>query len=53
LIKNGEILVKVLGGVALSKPITVIADKFSKSAIEAIESAGGKAVVLLDESQKK
>ncbi|MDR2603438.1 MAG: 50S ribosomal protein L15 [Puniceicoccales bacterium] len=53
LIKNSEILVKVLGGVILSKPITVIADKFSKSAIEAIESAGGKAVILLDEPQKK
>ncbi|MDR1457348.1 MAG: 50S ribosomal protein L15 [Puniceicoccales bacterium] len=53
LIKNSEILVKVLGGVTLSRPITVIADKFSKSAIGAIESGGGKAVMLLDESQKK
>ncbi|MDR1528209.1 MAG: 50S ribosomal protein L15 [Puniceicoccales bacterium] len=53
LIKNSKILVKILGGVTLSKPITVIADKFSKSAIEAIENAGGKAVILLDESQKK
>ncbi|MDR1173291.1 MAG: 50S ribosomal protein L15 [Puniceicoccales bacterium] len=53
LIKNSEILVKVLGGITLSKPITVIADKFSRSAIEAIEGAGGKAVTLLDESQKK
>ncbi|MDR2776644.1 MAG: 50S ribosomal protein L15 [Puniceicoccales bacterium] len=53
LIKSSEVLVKVLGGVTFSKSITVIADKFSKSAIEAIESAGGKAVILLDESQKK
>ncbi|MDR2779059.1 MAG: 50S ribosomal protein L15 [Puniceicoccales bacterium] len=51
LVRNGESLVKVLGGVTLSKPITVIADKFSRSAIEAIESVGGKVVVLLDESR--
>ncbi|MDR2432865.1 MAG: 50S ribosomal protein L15 [Puniceicoccales bacterium] len=53
LIKSSEILVKILGGVILSKSITVVADKFSKSAIKAIESVGGKAVILLDESQKK
>ncbi|MDR1891023.1 MAG: 50S ribosomal protein L15 [Puniceicoccales bacterium] len=53
LIKNSEIFVKVLGGTTLSKPITVIADKFSKSAVEAIESAGGKVVVLLDKLQEK
>jgi large subunit ribosomal protein L15 len=53
LIKDSNTLVKVLGGITFSTPITVIADKFSKSAIEAIESAGGKVVILLNESQKK
>ena len=37
---------KVLGGGQLSKPLTVHAHKFSVSAKEAIEKAGGKAEVI-------
>lgn len=43
--KTGE-GVKVLGEGTLEKNITVKAHKFSKSAIEKIESAGGKAQVI-------
>lgn len=42
--------VKVLGNGELTKKLTVEAYKFSKSALLAIEKAGGKAVVLADES---
>ena len=35
-------LLKVLGGGVLSKALTIKADKFSKSAKEKIEAAGGK-----------
>ena len=42
--KNG--LVKVLNNGAVSGPVTIHAHKFSKSAQEAIEKAGGKAVVI-------
>ncbi len=42
--------VKILGNGELTKKLTVEAYKFSKSAQEAIEKAGGKAVVL--ESEK-
>lgn len=38
-------LVKILGDGALTKKLTVQADKFSKSAVTKIEAAGGKAVV--------
>ena len=38
--------IKVLGDGALEKKLTVKAHKFSKSAIEKIEAAGGKAEVL-------
>ncbi|MFH0828619.1 MAG: 50S ribosomal protein L15 [Candidatus Kerfeldbacteria bacterium] len=38
--------IKVLGGSALTKPITVYAHAFSRSAKESIEKAGGKAVLL-------
>ena len=38
--------VKVLGGGELTKKLTVKANKFSKSAAEAIEKAGGKTEVL-------
>jgi ribosomal protein L18E len=48
---------RVLGedtwGITLSKPITVIADKFLQSASKAIEQAGGKAVLLLDKLQEQ
>ena len=39
-------LIKVLGSGELSSALTLHAHKFSKSAIEKIEKAGGKAVVL-------
>lgn len=42
--ENG--LVKVLNNGAISAPVTVHAHKFSKSAKEAIEQAGGKAVLV-------
>lgn len=42
--KNGGI--KILGNGELEKNITIRAHKFSKSAIEKIESAGGKAEVI-------
>ena len=42
--KNG--LVKVLNNGAISTPVTVHAHKFSKSAQEAIEKAGGKAILI-------
>ena len=42
--KNG--LVKVLNNGALSGPVTIHAHKFSKTAQEAIEKAGGKAVLI-------
>ena len=42
--KNG--LIKVLNNGAISTPVTVHAHKFSKSAQEAIEKAGGKAVLI-------
>jgi len=42
--KNG--LIKVLNNGAISSPVTIHAHKFSKSAQEAIEKAGGKAVLI-------
>jgi large subunit ribosomal protein L15 len=39
-------LIKVLGSGELTSALTIHAHKFSKSAIEKIEKAGGKAVVL-------
>jgi len=39
-------LVKILGDGELTKKLTVTAHRFSKGAIEKIEKAGGKAVVL-------
>ncbi|MGK4001306.1 50S ribosomal protein L15 [Sorangium sp. So ce1036] len=39
-------VVKILGGGELTKKLTVTAHRFSKGAIEKIEKAGGKAVVL-------
>jgi len=39
-------LVKILGSGELTSAITIHAHKFSKSAVEKIEKAGGKAVVL-------
>jgi large subunit ribosomal protein L15 len=39
--------IKVLGNGQLSKALTVSVDCFSKSAIEKIEKAGGKAIALI------
>ena len=46
LVKQVKDGVKVLGNGELSKKLTVKADKFSKSAAEKIEKAGGKAEVI-------
>ncbi len=46
LLKKNHGLVKVLGNGDISTAVTVHAHKFSKSAQEKIEKAGGKAVVL-------
>ncbi|HEU5458455.1 MAG TPA: 50S ribosomal protein L15 [Terracidiphilus sp.] len=45
LASNKKALIKILGSGELKKAITVHAHKFSKSAAEKIEKAGGKAVV--------
>jgi large subunit ribosomal protein L15 len=46
LVSSKNALVKILGSGELSSAITIHAHKFSKSATEKIEKAGGKAVVL-------
>ena len=46
LLKKHEGLLKVLGDGELTKAITVHAHKFSKSAQEKIEKAGGKAILV-------
>lgn len=46
IIKSKLDAVKVLGSGVLGKKLTVQANKFSKSAIEKIEAAGGKAEVI-------
>jgi len=46
LIKNFRIEVKVLGGGELKHAIHVRAHKFSKSAVEKIEKAGGSVEVI-------
>jgi large subunit ribosomal protein L15 len=46
LASSKKALIKILGSGELTKAITIHAHKFSKSAIEKIEKAGGKAVVL-------
>jgi large subunit ribosomal protein L15 len=43
-IKKMDIPVKILGNGELNKPIEITADMFSKSAIEKLEKAGGKAI---------
>jgi len=45
LVSSKKALIKVLGSGDLKAAITVHAHKFSKSAIEKIEKAGGKAIV--------
>jgi large subunit ribosomal protein L15 len=41
-----KVLIKILGSGELTSALTIHAHKFSKSAVEKIEKAGGKAVVL-------
>ena len=41
--KNEQVLIKILGKGELTKKLIVKADAFSKSAIQAIEKASGKA----------
>ena len=43
-IKKTDIPVKILGNGELKKPVEITADMFSKSAIEKLEKAGGKAI---------
>jgi large subunit ribosomal protein L15 len=45
LASNRKALIKVLGAGELSRAITIHAHKFSKSAAEKIQKAGGKAVI--------
>jgi large subunit ribosomal protein L15 len=45
LASNKKALIKILGSGELTAAITIHAHKFSKSAVEKIEKAGGKAVV--------
>lgn len=46
-IRSTDCLVKILGSGTLKKPITIVADKFSKNARISIEKAGGQAVELI------
>jgi large subunit ribosomal protein L15 len=46
LMRRNASLLKVLGNGEINKSLTVIANAFSKSAIEKIEAAGGKAEVI-------
>jgi large subunit ribosomal protein L15 len=46
LASNKKALIKILGSGELTTAVTISAHKFSKSAVEKIEKAGGKAVVL-------
>jgi large subunit ribosomal protein L15 len=46
LVSKKNALIKILGSGELKSALTIQAHKFSKSAVEKIEKAGGKAVVL-------
>jgi len=46
LVKGDYDVLKVLGCGELSKPLKIVAHRFSRSATEKIEKAGGQAVVL-------
>ena len=52
LASSKKALIKILGSGELAAPVTIYAHKFSKSAQEKIEKAGGKAVVLGEEAVK-
>ena len=51
LVSEKNALVKVLGSGELTQAVTIQAHKFSKSAVEKIEKAGGKAVVVGGETK--
>lgn len=46
LASSRKAMIKILGNGEVSTPITITAHKFSKAAIEKIEKAGGKAIML-------
>ncbi len=46
MIKHRDDLVKILGEGEISEPLTISAHKFSRSAIQKIETAGGRAEVI-------
>ena len=46
LVQGAGVVIKVLGEGKLTKKLTVSAHSFSKSAVEKIEKAGGKAVTI-------
>lgn len=46
LIRKKDCLVKILGNGEVKKPIEVQAHAFSKRAVQKLESAGGKAIIL-------
>jgi len=46
LASSKKALIKILGSGELTKALTIYAHKFSKSAAEKIEKAGGKVVVV-------
>jgi large subunit ribosomal protein L15 len=48
LVNNRKAQIKILANGELTVPVTITAHKFSKAAIEKIEKAGGKAIVLDD-----
>jgi len=52
LVASKRALIKILGDGELKAAITIQAHKFSKSAVEKIEKAGGKAVVIGGEAAK-
>ena len=43
-VKHADIIVKILGNGNIDKPLEVTAHMFSKSAVEKLEKAGGKAI---------
>jgi large subunit ribosomal protein L15 len=45
LVRSGEKFIKVLGGGEISRPLKVTASRFSASAKQKIEKAGGQAVL--------
>jgi large subunit ribosomal protein L15 len=53
LVQGRDVRIKVLGNGELSKKLEIHAHAFSKSALEKIEKAGGKAVVIATEPTPK